>query len=145
MGKIFLIFKYYIPPLFHTKSCRTSQSNVRKNHSYIPLLLTAVCRRNCRAYDILRCQQIKCLIFPFQVLSKEQIMASGTMAAKTFSLTAENSWAPLACILVFYVDELGAVVNDALTIPVQPVLDNKVSCTKLEPETMFLSLLHGNQ
>uniref|UniRef100_A0A8B9R093 CD109 antigen n=1 Tax=Anas platyrhynchos TaxID=8839 RepID=A0A8B9R093_ANAPL len=72
------------------------------------------------------CQQIKCLIFPFQVLSKEQIMASGTMAAKTFSLTAENSWAPLACILVFYVDELGAVVNDALTIPVQPVLDNKI-------------------
>ncbi|KAI6071502.1 CD109 antigen [Aix galericulata] len=64
--------------------------------------------------------------FHYLVLSKEQIMASGTMAAKTFSLTAENSWAPLACILVFYVDELGAVVNDALTIPVQPVLDNKI-------------------
>uniref|UniRef100_A0A8C3K429 CD109 antigen n=1 Tax=Calidris pygmaea TaxID=425635 RepID=A0A8C3K429_9CHAR len=46
--------------------------------------------------------------------------------AKTFTLTAENSWAPLACILVFYVDELGVVVNDALTVPVQPVLDDKI-------------------
>uniref|UniRef100_A0A8C3K5J9 CD109 antigen n=1 Tax=Calidris pygmaea TaxID=425635 RepID=A0A8C3K5J9_9CHAR len=68
----------------------------------------------------------ECLIFPFQVLSKEQIMDFGTKTAKTFTLTAENSWAPLACILVFYVDELGVVVNDALTVPVQPVLDDKI-------------------
>ncbi|XP_074752015.1 CD109 antigen isoform X3 [Athene noctua] len=64
--------------------------------------------------------------FHYLVLSKEQIMAFGTKAAKTFTLTAENSWAPLACILVFYVDDLGVVVNDALTIPVQPVLDDKI-------------------
>ncbi|XP_048792210.1 CD109 antigen [Lagopus muta] len=64
--------------------------------------------------------------FHYLVLSKEQIMTSGTMVEKTFNLTAENSWAPLACILVFYVDEHGAVVNDALTIPVQPALDNKI-------------------
>uniref|UniRef100_A0A8D0FT82 CD109 antigen n=1 Tax=Strix occidentalis caurina TaxID=311401 RepID=A0A8D0FT82_STROC len=64
--------------------------------------------------------------FHYLVLSKEQIMAFGTKAAKTFTLTAENSWAPLACILVFYVDDLGVVVNDALTIPIQPVLDDKI-------------------
>ncbi|KGL88563.1 CD109 antigen, partial [Charadrius vociferus] len=64
--------------------------------------------------------------FHYLVLSKEQIVAFGTKAAKTFTLTAENSWAPLACILVFYVDELGVVVNDALTIPIQPVLDDKI-------------------
>ncbi|NXS99722.1 CD109 protein, partial [Jacana jacana] len=64
--------------------------------------------------------------FHYLVLSKEQIMAFGTKTAKTFTLTAENSWAPLACILVFYVDELGVVVNDALTVPVQPVLDDKI-------------------
>uniref|UniRef100_A0A672U4Z6 CD109 antigen n=1 Tax=Strigops habroptila TaxID=2489341 RepID=A0A672U4Z6_STRHB len=64
--------------------------------------------------------------FHYLVLSKEQIMAFGTKAAKTFTLTAENSWAPLACILVFYVDELGVVVNDALTVPIQPVLDDKI-------------------
>ncbi|NWS55261.1 CD109 protein, partial [Chunga burmeisteri] len=64
--------------------------------------------------------------FHYLVLSKEQIMAFGTKAEKTFTLTAENSWAPLACILVFYIDELGVVVNDALTVPVQPVLDDKI-------------------
>ncbi|NWS43257.1 CD109 protein, partial [Probosciger aterrimus] len=64
--------------------------------------------------------------FHYLVLSKEQIMAFGTKTAKTFTLTAENSWAPLACILVFYIDELGVVVNDALTVPIQPVLDDKI-------------------
>ncbi|PKK33140.1 CD109 molecule, partial [Columba livia] len=64
--------------------------------------------------------------FHYLVLSKEQIMAFGTKAAKTFTLTAENSWAPVACILVFYIDELGVVVNDALTVPIQPVLDDKI-------------------
>ncbi|NWS65757.1 CD109 protein, partial [Crotophaga sulcirostris] len=64
--------------------------------------------------------------FHYLVLSKEQIMAFGTKAAKSFTLTAENSWAPSACILVFYVDELGVVVNDALTVPIQPVLDDKI-------------------
>ncbi|NXI47362.1 CD109 protein, partial [Galbula dea] len=64
--------------------------------------------------------------FHYLVLSKEQIVDFGTKAAKTFTLTAANSWAPAACILVFYVDELGAVVNDALTVPVQPLLGNKI-------------------
>ncbi|NWR73056.1 CD109 protein, partial [Centropus unirufus] len=64
--------------------------------------------------------------FHYLVLSKEHIVAFGTKAAKSFSLTAENSWAPLACILVFYVDELGVVVNDAVTVPIQPVLDDKI-------------------
>uniref|UniRef100_A0A8B9Q8M1 CD109 antigen n=1 Tax=Apteryx owenii TaxID=8824 RepID=A0A8B9Q8M1_APTOW len=69
--------------------------------------------------------------FHYLVVSKEQIMASGTKVSTAFTLTAENSWAPLACILVFYVDELGVVVNDALTIPVQPVLDKiKISWSK---------------
>ncbi|KAJ7427634.1 CD109 antigen [Willisornis vidua] len=64
--------------------------------------------------------------FHYLVLSKEQIMDFGTKSAKTFTLTAENSWAPLASILVFYVDELGVVVNDVLTVPIHPVLDDKI-------------------
>uniref|UniRef100_A0A8C3RDG7 CD109 antigen n=1 Tax=Cyanoderma ruficeps TaxID=181631 RepID=A0A8C3RDG7_9PASS len=60
------------------------------------------------------------------ILSKEQIMAFGTKSTKTFNLTAENSWAPMISILVFYVDEHGVVVNDALTVPIQPALDDKV-------------------
>ncbi|KAI1241136.1 hypothetical protein IHE44_0009599 [Lamprotornis superbus] len=64
--------------------------------------------------------------YHYLVLSKEQIMAFGTKSTKTFTLTADNSWAPLASILVFYVDELGVVVNDALTVPIQPALDDKI-------------------
>ncbi|XP_059324039.1 CD109 antigen isoform X1 [Ammospiza nelsoni] len=64
--------------------------------------------------------------YHYLVLSKEQIMAFGTKSTKTFTLTAENSWAPLISILVFYIDELGVVVNDALTVPIQPALDDKI-------------------
>ncbi|XP_068021293.1 CD109 antigen [Melanerpes formicivorus] len=64
--------------------------------------------------------------FHYLVLSKDQILDFGTKSGTTFTLTAENSWAPLACILVFYVDELGVVVNDVLSLPIQPVLDDKI-------------------
>uniref|UniRef100_A0A8C5TTN8 CD109 antigen n=1 Tax=Malurus cyaneus samueli TaxID=2593467 RepID=A0A8C5TTN8_9PASS len=64
--------------------------------------------------------------YHYLVLSKEQIITFGTKATKTFTLTAENSWAPSISILVFYVDESGVVVNDALTVPVQPALDGKI-------------------
>ncbi|NXA40224.1 CD109 protein, partial [Eudromia elegans] len=69
--------------------------------------------------------------FHYLVVSKEQIMAFGTKVSTTFTLTAENSWAPLAHILVFYVDELGVVVNDAFTVSIQPALDKiKLSWSK---------------
>lgn len=58
-------------------------------------------------------------------------MAFGTKSTKTFTLTAENSWAPLISLLVFYVDELGVVVNDALAVPIQPALDDKVTVLNL--------------
>uniref|UniRef100_A0A8C0VKH5 CD109 molecule n=1 Tax=Cyanistes caeruleus TaxID=156563 RepID=A0A8C0VKH5_CYACU len=64
--------------------------------------------------------------YHYLVLSKEEIMAFGTKSTKSFTLTAENSWAPLISVLVFYVDELGVVVNDALTVPIQPALDDKI-------------------
>ncbi|RMC13369.1 hypothetical protein DUI87_10904 [Hirundo rustica rustica] len=65
--------------------------------------------------------------YHYLILSKEQIMAFGTKSTKTFTLTAENSWAPLISILAFYVDDLGVVVNDALTVPIQPALDDKIN------------------
>ncbi|NXY89727.1 CD109 protein, partial [Alcedo cyanopectus] len=64
--------------------------------------------------------------FHYLVLSKEQVVDFGTRVARKITLTPKNSWAPLACILVFFVDELGVVVNDALTVPIQPVLDGKI-------------------
>lgn len=69
-------------------------------------------------------------------------MAFGTKSTKTFTLTAENSWAPLISILVFYIDELGVVVNDALTVPIQPALDDKVIVLKLSLRPWFFLLDH---
>uniref|UniRef100_A0A8C0J627 CD109 antigen n=1 Tax=Chelonoidis abingdonii TaxID=106734 RepID=A0A8C0J627_CHEAB len=62
----------------------------------------------------------------YLVVAKEQIVAIGTEVLTTFTLKPENSWAPVACISVFYIDENGEVVNDALTLSIQPVLENKV-------------------
>ncbi|XP_019352416.1 CD109 antigen isoform X3 [Alligator mississippiensis] len=65
--------------------------------------------------------------FNYMVVSKEQIVAFGKKVTTTFTLTAENSWAPLACIVIFYTSETGEVVNDVLAIPVQPVFENKIT------------------
>ncbi|EMP28675.1 hypothetical protein UY3_14223 [Chelonia mydas] len=62
----------------------------------------------------------------YLVVAKEQIVAVGTEVLTTFTLKPENSWAPVACISIFYIDENGEVVNDALTLPIQPVLENKI-------------------
>uniref|UniRef100_A0A452HFE2 CD109 antigen n=1 Tax=Gopherus agassizii TaxID=38772 RepID=A0A452HFE2_9SAUR len=62
----------------------------------------------------------------YLVVAKEQIVAVGTEALTTFTLKPENSWAPVACISIFYIDENGEVVNDALTLSIQPVLENKI-------------------
>uniref|UniRef100_A0A674JV22 CD109 molecule n=1 Tax=Terrapene triunguis TaxID=2587831 RepID=A0A674JV22_9SAUR len=62
----------------------------------------------------------------YLVVAKEQIVAVGTEVLTTFTLKPENSWAPVACISIFYIDENGEVVNDALTLSIQPVLENKV-------------------
>uniref|UniRef100_A0A8C3II12 CD109 antigen n=1 Tax=Chrysemys picta bellii TaxID=8478 RepID=A0A8C3II12_CHRPI len=62
----------------------------------------------------------------YLVVAKEQIVAVGTEVLTTFTLKPENSWAPVACISIFYIDENGEVVNDALTLSIQPVLENKI-------------------
>ncbi|XP_067388743.1 CD109 antigen isoform X2 [Emydura macquarii macquarii] len=62
----------------------------------------------------------------YLVVAKEHIVAVGTEVLTTFTLKPENSWAPVACISIFYIDENGEVVNDALTLPIQPLLENKI-------------------
>uniref|UniRef100_A0A8C8RNU0 CD109 antigen n=1 Tax=Pelusios castaneus TaxID=367368 RepID=A0A8C8RNU0_9SAUR len=62
----------------------------------------------------------------YMVVAKEQIVAVGTEVLTTFTLKPENSWAPVACISIFYIDENGEVVNDALMLPIQPVFENKI-------------------
>lgn len=53
-------------------------------------------------------------------------MAVGKQNSTTFSLTPENSWAPKACIIVYYIKDDGEIINDVLKIPVQLVFKNKV-------------------
>lgn len=66
-------------------------------------------------------------IFVSQVMSKEQIVAVGKKKSTKFVLTPENSWAPSAFIVAYYVSDRGEVISDALSIPVQPVFKNQVS------------------
>lgn len=53
-------------------------------------------------------------------------MAVGKQNSTAFSLTPENSWAPKACIIVYYIEDDGEIINDVLKIPVHLVFKNKV-------------------
>ncbi|KAJ7341665.1 hypothetical protein JRQ81_006104 [Phrynocephalus forsythii] len=61
------------------------------------------------------------------VMSKEQIVAVGKKKSTKFILTPENSWAPTAFIVAYYVSDNGEVINDALSLPVQPVFKNQIN------------------
>lgn len=60
-------------------------------------------------------------------MSRGQIVDAGKKKTTTFSLIPENSWAPTACIIVFYVHENGEIINDALHIPIQLTFKNQVN------------------
>lgn len=60
------------------------------------------------------------------VVSRGQLVAVGKQNSSTFSLTPENSWAPKACIIVYYIEDDGEIINDVLKIPVQLVFKNKI-------------------
>ncbi|KAG8513202.1 CD109 antigen, partial [Galemys pyrenaicus] len=73
----------------------------------------------------------------YMVVSRGQLVAVGKQRSTTFSLTPENSWAPKACVIVYYIEDDGEIINDVLTIPVQLVFKNKInlfwSKTNAEP------------
>ncbi|KAM9666552.1 CD109 antigen [Trichechus inunguis] len=62
----------------------------------------------------------------YMVVSRGQLVAVGKKNSATFSLTPENSWAPRACIIVYYIEDDGEIINDVLKIPVQLVFKNKI-------------------
>ncbi|KAL1781786.1 CD109 antigen [Sigmodon hispidus] len=62
----------------------------------------------------------------YMVVSKGQLVAVGKQNSRTFSLMPEASWAPKACIIVYYVAEDGEIINDVLKIPVQFSFINKI-------------------
>ncbi|XP_057593921.1 CD109 antigen isoform X2 [Hippopotamus amphibius kiboko] len=62
----------------------------------------------------------------YMVVSRGQLVAVGKHNSTAFSLTPENSWAPKACIIVYYIEDDGEIINDVLKIPVQLVFKNKI-------------------
>ncbi|KAB1275760.1 CD109 antigen [Camelus dromedarius] len=76
----------------------------------------------------------------FQVVSRGQLVAVGKQNSTTFSLTPENSWAPKACIIVYYIEDDGEIINDVLRIPVQLVFKNKVRFAELLVKYYFYFL-----
>ncbi|XP_006897027.1 PREDICTED: CD109 antigen-like [Elephantulus edwardii] len=62
----------------------------------------------------------------YMVVAKGQLVATGKQNSATFSLTPENSWAPKACIIVYYVEDDGEIINDIIKIPIQLVFKNKI-------------------
>lgn len=62
-----------------------------------------------------------------QVISKGQVVSAGRRASASLTLTPDETWAPLACVVVYCIHPDGEVINDALHIPITQVLKNKVS------------------
>uniref|UniRef100_A0A670YSD2 CD109 antigen n=1 Tax=Pseudonaja textilis TaxID=8673 RepID=A0A670YSD2_PSETE len=61
------------------------------------------------------------------VISRGQIVDAGKKMTTTLSLIPEHSWAPMACIIVFYVHDNGEIINDALHIPVPLTFKNQIN------------------
>ncbi|XP_056150214.1 CD109 antigen [Lampris incognitus] len=70
--------------------------------------------------------QIQTPQHPPQVKSRGQIVSAGKGSAP-LALVPEESWAPLACIIVYCVQPGGEVVNDALQLHITQALKNQVS------------------
>lgn len=64
-------------------------------------------------------------------------MAVGKQNLRVFSLIPEASWAPKACIIVYYVADDGEIINDVIKIPVHFVFENKVRFKVVIFKTLF--------
>ena len=62
-----------------------------------------------------------------QVISRGQVLSAGRRASSSLTLTPDETWAPLARVVVYCVRPDGELINDALHIPITQVLKNKVS------------------
>ncbi|MGH0137708.1 UNVERIFIED_CONTAM: hypothetical protein FKN15_036571 [Acipenser sinensis] len=63
----------------------------------------------------------------YTVVSRGQVVAVGTETSASFLVTPTDSWAPTACMIVYYVRDDGEVVNDFLELSISSVFKNKVS------------------
>ncbi|XP_012327244.2 CD109 antigen [Aotus nancymaae] len=70
----------------------------------------------------------------YMVVSRGQLVAVGKQNSTIFSLTPENSWTPKACIIVYYIEDDGEIINDVLKIPVQLVFKNEIKLYWSKPK-----------
>ncbi|XP_033873036.3 CD109 antigen-like [Acipenser ruthenus] len=63
----------------------------------------------------------------YTVVSRGQVVAVGKETSASFLVTPTDSWAPTACMIVYYVRDDGEVVNDFLELSISSVFKNKVS------------------
>ncbi|KAK7133996.1 hypothetical protein R3I94_015754 [Phoxinus phoxinus] len=65
--------------------------------------------------------------FHYLVMSRGRVVDAGTVNSSSFSLNTDQSWTPLACVMVYYTLPDGEIVNDALQVTFTQVLRNTVS------------------
>ncbi|KAK1171930.1 CD109 antigen-like [Acipenser oxyrinchus oxyrinchus] len=63
----------------------------------------------------------------YMVVSRGRVVAVGKETSASFLVTPTDSWAPAACMIVYYVRDDGEVVNDFLELSISSVFKNKVS------------------
>ncbi|XP_066569239.1 CD109 antigen [Amia ocellicauda] len=71
------------------------------------------------------------------VMSRGQIVTAGKERSTSFRVIPEPSWAPLACMIVYYVKDDGEIVTDSQQFSIADIFKNKVSLnwskTQAEP------------
>ncbi|KAJ8392982.1 hypothetical protein AAFF_G00068860 [Aldrovandia affinis] len=63
----------------------------------------------------------------YVVTTRGHVVSAGTVTSGSFSLTPEESWTPMAYLVVFNVRPDGEIVNDAARFPVHQLPRDKVS------------------
>ncbi|MBN3301790.1 CD109 protein, partial [Amia calva] len=75
--------------------------------------------------------------FNYLVMSRGQIVTAGKEQSTSFRVIPEPSWAPLACMIVYYVKDDGEIVTDSQQFSIADIFKNKVSLkwskTQAEP------------
>nr|XP_055041580.1 CD109 antigen isoform X1 [Misgurnus anguillicaudatus] len=65
--------------------------------------------------------------FHYLVMSRGRVVTTGTSESSSFNLITDQSWTPLACVLVYNTLPDGEIINDALHVTFTQVLANNVS------------------
>uniref|UniRef100_UPI00398F2808 CD109 antigen n=1 Tax=Pristiophorus japonicus TaxID=55135 RepID=UPI00398F2808 len=71
----------------------------------------------------------------YQVVSRGHVVATGKSSSDSLELMPDLSWAPVASLIVYYVQQGGQVVSDSLNLDVEGIFSNKVSLSWSKDQT----------